>query len=121
MFLQLGPCSHCNGFLHRHEIIPDRTSVHIQEQLSRRDFCDGAKLPCAALPCTTPRPSASISKVRVTYQIGVHNIPDRFFTPQKAIPCEHSLRFNSVPLCFSEIIFKNLLLKKKEHTDCSVT
>ena len=78
MFSQLGPCSHCNGFLHRHEIIPDRASVHIQEQLSRRDFCDGAKLHCAALPCTTPRPPASISKVRVTYWIGAHNIPDRF-------------------------------------------
>ena len=78
MFLQLGPCSHCNGFLHRHEMIPDRASVHIQEQLSQRDFCDGAKLHRATLPGTTPRPPASISKVRVTYQIGVHNIRDRF-------------------------------------------
>ena len=78
MFSQLGPCSHCNGFLRRHEMVPDRTSVHTQEQLSWCDFCDGAKLHRATLPCTTPRPPASISKVRVTYRIGVHNIPDRF-------------------------------------------
>ena len=58
MFSQLGPCSHWNGFLRRHEIIPDRTSVHTQEQLSWCDFCDGATLHRAALSrrhLATPR------------------------------------------------------------------
>ena len=46
----------CTGFLRCHEIILDRASVHTQEQLSRRDFCDGAKLHYAALPCSSLSP-----------------------------------------------------------------
>ena len=54
--------------------IPDSASVHTYERWFRRDFCNGAKLH-----------RADLLKWRVTYQIGVHTIPENFLSAQKAI------------------------------------
>ena len=53
------------------KIITNKASVHIQERLWRRDFCDGAKVRHA--------------KERVIYRIGVHTLPDSFCAATKII------------------------------------
>ena len=76
------------------KIILDRALVHTKERLSRRDFCDGAKLRCADL----------YIKWRVTYRIGVHTI---YRTAFRGVTKSCTVFRVNIALIFSSLLYSN--------------